>query len=449
VSCWTARAVRLGALAALAIAAATAGAQTSASSATTLPIDLPTALALADERNLDIAIFLARVDEASARLVQARLLAVPTLRVGSDYDRHRGNLQETSGNVLDVDRVSRFDRAAAGLGVNIADAIFRPLVARQNHAAVVAAASANRHQVLVQVAAAYLRLVHARRRQQIVDAALGRALELATLTADYAEAGEGLPADAEMAAVQPLLWQQREAAAVETVVAATAELVRLLHLESDVRLEPLDDQVPMLEIFSGEEDLEQLVARALDDRPESEQLAALTAAAEDDLTAERYRFFIPSVSVSYGTGNFGGAPGSSVGDLAHRDDLALTLYWQLDNFGLGNRARKEEKSAQLRQIALQHDRLHDAIVAEVREGYAGVQSMARQIGHAASAVERARTAYELNRSRIYDQQGLPLEVLQAMQTLATAELAELDTRMGYSLAQIRLHTALGSPLGSL
>jgi hypothetical protein len=33
-----------------------------------------------------------------------------------------------------------------------------------------------------------------------------------------------------------------------------------------------------------------------------------------------------------------------------------------------------------------------------------------------------------------------------MQMLATAELTQLDAQVGYSLAQIRLHTALGNPV---
>ena len=57
-----------------------------------------------------------------------------------------------------------------------------------------------------------------------------------------------------------------------------------------------------------------------------------------------------------------------------------------------------------------------------------------------------RLAYELQRDRIYDQQGLPLEALQAMQTLAGAELAQVDVEAAYSLAQLRLHTALGNPI---
>ena len=45
-----------------------------------LRIDLPSALRLADERNLDVAIYVERVAEATAKLTQARMLAVPSAR---------------------------------------------------------------------------------------------------------------------------------------------------------------------------------------------------------------------------------------------------------------------------------------------------------------------------------------------------------------------------------
>lgn len=412
----------------------------------TLRIDLATALRLADERNLDVAIFLARVDAASARLAQARLAAVPTARAGASEDRHEGNIQETSGQVVDVDRVSRFTGVGATVGIDVAEAIFRPLVARQNRAAALAAADANRHRVLVQVASAYLRFLQARAESAIVAQALGRAEDLARLTADYAESGEGLPSDAEMAAVQPLLLQQRAALTAERLAAAEAELARLLHLPVDVQLEPLEGDLPRLAIFTGEENVDELAARALDGRPEAEQADALVAAAEGDLDSERYGMFIPNVSLNYSTGNFGGAPGSNVMNTGHRDDLALSLYWELTGFGFGQRARADEKRAQLLEAGLQRERLRDAIVAEVREEHARVRSFGRQLELAAAAIEHATQAYALNRTRIFDQQGLPLEALAAMQTLANAELAVLDVLAGYDLAQLRLHTALGNPI---
>jgi outer membrane protein TolC len=423
-------------------------AQPPAAAPEVLEIDLAAALRLADERNLDVAIFLERVAEASAVVARARTFAIPSLRVGATRDRHEGTIQETSGQVVDIDRASRFRGVGTSLSVDIADAIYAPLAAKQTRAAVAAAASANRHRVLLDVAAAYLRLLHARAEGAIVDGTLARAEDLAELTANYAEAGEGLLADAEMAAVQPLLWGQRRLQTDERLATSAAQLQRLLHLPGDVTLEPREVSVPSLEIFSPEEDVAALIARALDDRPETDQYDALVAAAESDLDAQRLGLFVPTVSLDYSTGDFGGGPGSTIANTGDRDDLALGLRWQFEALGFGHRARMDEKRAQLRRVGLERERLHDAIEAEVREAAARVRSFAAQRAYAEQAVTGARLAYDLNRDRIYDQQALPLEALQAMQTLAQAELAQLDTELGYALAQLRLFTAVGSPLDS-
>jgi outer membrane protein TolC len=432
-------------LAALACGAA-AGHGPLAAAEDSLSIDLATALRLADERNLDVAIYYQRVAAASAVLAESRLLAVPTLRVGTNHDRHEGTIQETGGLVVDADRASRFVGAGASAAVDIAAAIYRPLAARQNLDAVRASATTNRHRVLVDVASAYLGLLQARAEAGVADAALERANDLAALTASYAQTGEGLQADAEMAAVQPLLWQQRQLAARESGEAATATVVRLLHLDAAVRLEPTEQTIPSLELYTAAQDLQPLIDRALADRPETDQLDALFAAAADELKAQRYGLFIPRVGLAYSGGNFGGAPGFGIADTAHRDDLSLQLYWQFEAFGLGHRAKVDAREATLREIGLERDQLRDSIVAEVRSAYAGVRSKHDQLPLADAAVRHAAEAYELQRERIYDQQGLPLEAQQAMQALAAAELARIDAVVAYDLAQIRLHTALGNPL---
>jgi outer membrane protein TolC len=425
---------------------ATARAQAEPNEETVLHIDLPAALRLADERNLDVAIYLERISEASAEVAQARTLAIPTLRLGSSYVRHTGNIQETSGQVVDVDRVSQFTGLEAGVAIDIADAIFAPSAANENRAAVTAASTANRHQVLVDVTNTYLRLLQARMEAAIVDRALARAIDLATLTANYAEAGEGLLADAETAAVQPLVWEQRRAISAERIETADAALGELLHLDSGMRVMPIESAIPALEIFSGDEDIETLIAQALAERPETEQYDALVAAAEDELTAQRYGLFIPGLALNYSSGDFGGAPGSSVANTAGRDDLVLTLYWQFDSFGLGHRARTNLKAAQLQRVGLEREKLNASIAAEIREAHARVRSLKQQLQFTAPAATRAELAYMLQRERIYDQLGLPLEALQAMQMLVTAELAHLEALVAYASAQVRLHTALGNPI---
>jgi outer membrane protein TolC len=334
----------------------------------------------------------------------------------------------------------------ASVGVDVADAIFKPLAARRRLTALEASAQTNRHQVLMDVAAAYLELLQARAQAAVVAAALDRAQDLADLTGSFAAAGEGLLADSQMAAVQSLVWKQRALDARANVEGAAAELARLLHLDADVALEPAESTIPTLELFPADEALDPLIARALGARPETEQLDALVAAAEEDLKGQKLALAIPSVSLSYNAGEFGGDRGSNIANTAHRDDLALQLYWRLDGLGFGRRARIEEKRAQLREVGLQRDKLHDAIVAQVRQAYASAQSRREQLPLADDAVTRATDANELHRERIYDKQGLPLEALQAMQSLATAELARIDAVVSYDLAQIRLHTALGNPL---
>jgi outer membrane protein TolC len=424
-----------------------------------LAIDMATALRLADERNLDVALYLERVAEASAEVTQSRTLAVPTLRIGASYNRHSGGLQETGGQVLDVDRVSQFrglgvgavgagdlPRAGVSLELDVADAIFDPLAARQNRAAAQAASEANRQAVLLDVATAYLHLLQARMEASIAAESLERAEELASQTQDYADTGEGLPADAELAAVQPLVWQQKRRAAQEAVEASTTALVRLLHLDPEVRLEPSEKAVPVIDIYGSDDDLNSLITRALAARPETEQYEALVDAAQTKLTAERYGLFVPRVSLNYSSGEFGGAPGSSIDDFGHREDLSLMLYWQFDQFGFANRGRMEQKRSQLRQIEYQRDRLRDVIVSEVREAYARVMSFDEQRQLAAEASERAERAYDLNRERIFQNEGLPLEALQAMQALADVQLMQLEATVGYSQAQIELNTALGNPV---
>ncbi|HET7131801.1 MAG TPA: TolC family protein, partial [Gammaproteobacteria bacterium] len=125
--------------AAVAVLAALAAAEP-ACSAETLPIDFATALRLADERNLDVAIYYQRVAAATAALSQARLLALPQIRVGGTYDAHHGAIQDTTGLVFDADRASRFVGVGANVGVDVADAIFKPLAARRRLTALEASA---------------------------------------------------------------------------------------------------------------------------------------------------------------------------------------------------------------------------------------------------------------------------------------------------------------------
>ena len=103
------------------------------------PINLATALRLSDARPLIVAAAQASVWVAEAQLTRAKVLWVPTLKVGADYIRHDGGGPDFNKGILTSPSVNYF-QAGGGLDVsnsglfqfvNLTDAFFEPLVAQR------------------------------------------------------------------------------------------------------------------------------------------------------------------------------------------------------------------------------------------------------------------------------------------------------------------------------
>src|SRR5438132_2085952 len=93
-----------------------------------LPINLPTALQLANANAVDVAAAAERVRIAAAQLEQARALWLPTVTVGGDYNRHDGRIQNADGTLIDAGRNGLMFGAGTGIGsagvLSVTDAIF-------------------------------------------------------------------------------------------------------------------------------------------------------------------------------------------------------------------------------------------------------------------------------------------------------------------------------------
>ncbi len=103
------------------------------------PINLATALRLSDARPLVVATAQASVWVAEAQLTRAKVIWVPTMTFGADYIRHDGGGPDFNKGVMTAPSVNYF-YAGGGLDitnsgifqfVNLTDAYFEPLVARQ------------------------------------------------------------------------------------------------------------------------------------------------------------------------------------------------------------------------------------------------------------------------------------------------------------------------------
>ena len=74
----------------------------------TKPIDLPTSLKLAGVENPEILLARQRVVEAVALRQLAAVQILPNLNAGTNFDSHTGNLQQSSGNILSVNRSAMY-----------------------------------------------------------------------------------------------------------------------------------------------------------------------------------------------------------------------------------------------------------------------------------------------------------------------------------------------------
>ena len=211
-----------------------------------MPIDLPTALRLANADNLQVALAREQIRQALAGLEAARVLWLPSIRGGVSYNRHEGAIQAVDGTQFNTSRGAFYSGLGSGIdgagtpivpGVyanfHLTDALFQPLAARQFAEAKRRAAAAATNYALLSVSLAYLDLLCADEELAIAHAIEADARRLADVTAQYARSGEGLQADADRLQVELMQRKNEVLRGEEACQVASAKLAQLLHLDPD------------------------------------------------------------------------------------------------------------------------------------------------------------------------------------------------------------------------
>lgn len=425
------------------------------------PLDLATALQLAGANHLQIAVAAEQVRESAARLDRAEVLWVPSINFGVGYNRHDGQIQGTEGEVIEVSRSSAFvgggprigDAPLTGMGggprlfvgLNPAEAYFQPLAERR----AVQAASAQRavtfNDALLEVGLAYYDLTAAQMRIAIASETLQNTEQLVRLTEEFERVGAGLAADAARARAQRASARMERLEAEKEVRVNAAELARLLRLDSSVVLYPAETLPIPVTLVSTEIPLPELIAQGLGNRPELSRDQARVAEAQARLRLEQWRPLVPNIQVGNSFGGFGGGPNSFFGDFEARNDFDALAVWEVESFGLGNGARRRERSAVQRQEWLRFQQMRDRVAAEVAQAYHRAQLSAEQVEVAETLVSEAAEALPLNLRAIQGGQLSPIEAQQAIGQLANARRQYLAAVIDYDRAQLQLLRAIGNP----
>lgn len=412
-----------------------------------LPIDLLTALRLADDRNPQITVARERIREAYARQQQAEVLWLPNFEAGLTWTRHDGQIQRASGEILNVSRNALFVGGGPALSLELGDALLAPLAARQLTRASQARAVAVTNTRLLDVALTYIDLLEAHAELQINEETLGNARHLLALMESFERSGKAAAADTARARTE-VHGRERERLEIEGRLGViTAKLAELLLLPPGTCLRPLEPTLVPLAIVPEEICLHDLVTQALGNRPELAENQSVAEAALQRWRAAKVAPWLPQLRLALAAGGFGGGRNSFFGDFDGRSDVIAGAVWELKNLGLGDRGLIKARRSEYAQVVFHQAGVEAQVTREVIAAFEAAFARRRALEVAQRAVVAARESYRLNEVRIRraPEQGRPIELLQAIQALAHARQNFLQVIAEYNRAQFRLYTALGNP----
>lgn len=420
---------------------------------TPMPIDLVTALRLVNASNPMVAAAQARYREALARVDQAQVLLLPDLSFGASYYRHDGQTQNQRGEVFTVSRSNLFLGAGPQLRVELSNALFAPLVARQLSQAEAARVQAISNDIQLDVALTYLELVQAHALMAINRDILAKSEQILKSAEGGAETGlSKTAADVNRAATEVNLRRQEGIVLKARVAAVSARLARLLLLEPTVDLYPADSVVAPVTLVSSKWSLEDLVQLGYQSRPELAANRFALDAAETRVRQAKVAPLVPRVQFDYLGGGFGGGMNDKVANFDWRGDMNLQAYWDLKNLGFGNRAQIRERRAVADQTVYRLLEVQAQVAAEITEAAKTASARYESLAPSQEAVKQAGEMYRKLQESSFQMIGSggkgqfdALEPITAVQALNQARVQYLTQVIEFNRAQFRLHAALGRP----
>ncbi len=430
-------------------------------SAAPYPIDLPSALRLADDRNPAIGEARILILGALAERQAARALLLPYLNAGTNYHDHTGPLQRSNGTILRLAEQSLYFGGGARTvaaesvaipAVNIfsplTDAVYEPLAAQQRVNGARFNASATANSVLLEVASLYIDLIGAEAILQTRREVAAESDRVAASVQAYAATGQGRRSDAERADADRRLFQVDIQKAEERVAVASALLAQRLNLDPSSRLKPLAGPLEPIVLIDPSRPADELVRLAVARRPDLASRDALVALAEYRIKQEKARPLLPTVWLGFSGGAFGGGSNLIPPTLSHfagRTDFDVRAYWTVLNMGAGNASLIKQRKAQAGQAAAERARVLNDVRREVASARAESLALRNAVLVAQRGVATAEQGFASDQTRLRATLALPIEALDSLRLLADARVLLVEAITRANRTQMALFVALGTP----
>jgi outer membrane protein TolC len=406
---------------------------------------LPAVLRLAGAQNLDIQIARERLKEAQADRTSALERFFPWIAPGVTYHRRDGLAQGVpSGIISDAHFQSYYPGATLSAQVDLGDAIYTSLAAKQLVRASDQALETQRQDTILNAAQGYFDLAKAKFLAEVVNDSLKTSQEYLQQLHEAVAAGIAFKGDELRVQTQTKNYQIEVRQAAEQQRLAAVNLARILHLDSRVELVPLDAGLTRLTLIDPATAMDTLVEQALRVRPELKQSQALILAASDSKKGAVYGPLIPSIGAQVFGGGIGGGPDGGPSAFGAEGDYLLGLSWRIGPGGLFDSGRVRANKARLAATEFGAAKLKDDVTSQVVAGLTRLQSLSDQIVLAEGNLASASETLRLTRQRKQFGVGVVLEEIQAEQELERARSQYVNALAEFNKAQYVLSRAVGS-----
>jgi outer membrane protein TolC len=289
--------------------------------------------------------------------------------------------------------------------------------------------------VVLAVAGQYLEVIAAQARVRSAQAQLETANALYEQTSQMKSAGLVAQIDVNRSQVQALTQKQRLTSLQNNLAKLKIGLARSIGLAPTDQYDITDD-VP----FSPAPQLalEDALKQAFQQRSDLKAAQAQVRAAERERAAARGER-LPSVAVNADYGVIGTTPSQSHGTFSVTGTLRIPL-WQ----GGRTEGDIEQAGAALAQRRAELEDVKSQIEAEVRNDYLDLLASASQVEVAGKNLETGKQTLELSRQRLQAGIATEVEVVQAQDGVASAELDYINSIFAHNLAKLSLARSLGS-----
>ncbi len=396
------------------------------------------------EYNLGVANLSALVKQARGQRSVARAALMPNVVGDFNVTRQTVNLGSFG---FQFPSIAGFDfPTVAGpfnnvdLRARVSQSVF-DRTAWNNYRAAVATARADelsvedtRELIVLGVGGVYLQVAAIGARAESAKAQLDTANALYQQNVQRRRVGIAAQLDVNRSQVQALTQQQRLISLQNDFAKQKINLARM------VGLPPTDDytlgeSIPYRPASATA--LEDLLRQAREKRADLKASAAQVEAAERSLAAAHAQR-LPSLQLNADVGAIGTSPAEARRTFSIAGAMRVPLW-------LGGRTEGliVQAEAAVAQRRAEADDLTSQIEGDVRKAYLDLQAVAAQVGLADRSREVAREALDLTRQRFDAGISDSVEVIQAQEALASAELDFINSIFAHNLAKLSLARATG------